>query len=72
MYAPNYHSYTHLIPNLGIVRELTVRGVITSPNLSIHDIGRATPVRRAGGFIASADVGKMGVLVFRGQQISKE
>ena len=39
MYASNYHSYTHLILALGIVREPTVWVFITSKYPDIHDIG---------------------------------
>ena len=40
MYASNYHSYTHLILALGIVRRPTVWGFITSQYpICIHDIG---------------------------------
>ena len=39
MYASNSHSYTHLILALGIVREPTVWGFITSEYPGIHDIG---------------------------------
>ena len=39
MYASNSHSYTHLILALGIVREPTVWGFITSKYPGIHDIG---------------------------------
>ena len=39
MYASNSHSYTHLILALGIVREPTVCGFITSKYPGIHDIG---------------------------------
>ena len=39
MYARNSHSYTHLIPDLGIVREPRVWGFITSKYPGIHDIG---------------------------------
>ena len=35
----NSHSYTHLILALGIVREPTIRGLITSQYPDIHDIG---------------------------------
>ena len=37
--AHNYHSYTHLILALGIVRELTVWSFMTSECPVIHDIG---------------------------------
>ena len=39
MYASNYHSYTHLIRALGIVREPTVCWFVTSEYPGIHDIG---------------------------------
>ena len=42
MYASNYHSYTHLILALGIVREPTVWVFITSQYPGIHDIGLPT------------------------------
>ena len=42
MYASNSHSYTHLILALGIVREPTVWGFITSKYPGIHDIGLPT------------------------------
>ena len=42
MYASNSHSNTYLILALGIVREPTVWGCITSKYPGIHDIGRAT------------------------------
>ena len=42
MYASNSHSYTHLILALGIVREPTVWGFITSKFPGIHDIGLPT------------------------------
>ena len=45
MYASNSHSYTHLIQALGIVREPTVWGFITSKYPGIHDIGLATNTR---------------------------
>ena len=35
----NSHSYTPLIPALGIVREPTIWGFITSEYPGIHDIG---------------------------------
>ena len=41
MYASNSHSYTHLILALGIVREPTIWGFITSKYPGIHDIGLA-------------------------------
>ena len=41
MYASNSHSYTHLILALGIVREPTLWGFITSQYPGIHDIGLA-------------------------------
>ena len=41
MYASNSHSYTHLILALGIVRESTVWGFITSKYPGIQDIGLA-------------------------------
>ena len=41
MRTRNYHSYTHLILALGIVREPTVWGFITSKYPGVHDIGRA-------------------------------
>ena len=48
MYASNSHSYTHLILALGIVREPTVWGFITSKYPGIHDIGlpRNRPFRK--------------------------
>ena len=42
MYASNSHSYTHLILALGIVREPTVWGFISSKYPGIHDIGLPT------------------------------
>ena len=39
MYASNFHSYTHLILALGIVREPTVWVFITSNYPGTHDIG---------------------------------
>ena len=42
MYARNSHSYTHLIPALGIVREPTVWGIISSKYPGTHDIGLPT------------------------------
>ena len=42
MCASNYHSYTHLIQALGIVREPTVWGFITSKYPGTHDIGLPT------------------------------
>ena len=39
MCASNYHSYTHLILALGIVREPTVWVCITSKYPGTHDIG---------------------------------
>ena len=36
--ARNFHSYTRLIPALGIVREPTVRWFITSQYPGIHDM----------------------------------
>ena len=42
MYASNYHSYTHLIRALGIVREPTVCWFVTSEYPGIHDIGLPT------------------------------
>ena len=42
MYAKIYHSYTHLILALGIVRKPTVWGFMTTKCSCIHDIGRAT------------------------------
>ena len=42
MYASNSHSYTHLILVLGIVREPTVWGFITSHYPGMHDFGLAT------------------------------
>ena len=47
MYASNSHSYTHVILALGIVREPTVWGFITSKYPGIHDIGLPTII--AGG-----------------------
>ena len=41
MYASNSHSYTHLILALGIVREPTIWGFITSEYPGIHDIALA-------------------------------
>ena len=41
MYARNSHTYTRLILALGIVREPTIWGFITSQYPNIHDIGRA-------------------------------
>ena len=43
MYASNYHSYTHLIRALGIVREPTVCWFVTSEYPGIHDIGQSVP-----------------------------
>ena len=40
----NYHSYTHLIVALGIVREPTVWVFITSKYPGTHDIGLPTVV----------------------------
>ena len=42
MYASNSHSYTDLILALGIVRESTVWGFITSYYPDIHEIGLLT------------------------------
>ena len=42
MCASNSHSYTHLILALGIVREPTIWGFITSQYPGIHDIGLPT------------------------------
>ena len=39
MYARNYQSYTHFIPDFGIVREPAVCWFIPSPSLFIRDIG---------------------------------
>ena len=39
MYASNYHTYTHLILALGIVRKPTIWGFITLHYPGIHDIG---------------------------------
>ena len=39
MYANNSHRYTHLILALGIIREHTVWGFMTSQYPGIHDIG---------------------------------
>ena len=39
MYARNYHSYTHFILALGIVRKSSVWVFITSKYPGIHDIG---------------------------------
>ena len=39
MHASNYHSYTHLIQALGIVRKPTVWVFITSKYHGTHDIG---------------------------------
>ena len=44
--ARNYHSYNHLILTLGIVREPTVWGFITSKYSCTHGIGPAR-IRRA-------------------------
>ena len=41
MCASNSHSYTHLILALGIIREPTIWGFITSKYPGTHDIGRA-------------------------------
>ena len=41
MYASDSHSYTRLILALGIVREPTIWGSITSQYPGIHDIGQA-------------------------------
>ena len=41
MCARNYHRYSHLISALGIVREPTVLGFMTSKYSCTHDIGRA-------------------------------
>ena len=46
MYASNYHSYTHLIRALGIVREPTVCWFVTSEYPGIHDIGLPIHVQR--------------------------
>ena len=54
MYASNPHSYTHLLLALGIVREPTVWGFITSKYPGIHDIGLPTH-RPAGMKIRSID-----------------
>ena len=45
MCARNYHSYTHLILALCIVREPTVWGFMTSTSSStqMSDVGRAAP-----------------------------
>ena len=50
MYASNSHSFTHLILALGIVREPTVWGFITSKYPGIHVIGLPTesPERGSG------------------------
>ena len=40
--ARNYHSYTHLILALGIVRAPTVWGFMTSKYSCTHNIGRTT------------------------------
>ena len=45
MYASTYHSYTHLILALGVVREPTVWGFNTSEYPGIHDIGLPTYIR---------------------------
>ena len=39
MYASNFHSYTHLIVALSIVRKSTVWVFITSKYPGTHDIG---------------------------------
>ena len=39
MYASNYHSYTHLILALGIVREPTLWVFMISKYPGIHEIG---------------------------------
>ena len=44
MYASISHSYAHLILAVGIVREPTVWGFITSPYPDIHYIGWAIEV----------------------------
>ena len=46
MYATNSHSYTHLILALGIVKEPTVWGFITSKYYGIHYIGLPTYITR--------------------------
>ena len=48
MYASISHSYTHLILALGIVREPTVWGFITSKYPGIHDIGLPNIARSPG------------------------
>ena len=48
MYARNYHSYTHLILALGIVRKPMVWGFITSEYPGIHDVGLPDVTRRPG------------------------
>ena len=52
MCASNSHSYTHLILALGIVREPTVWGFITSEYPGTHDIG--LPNVRLGGAHATS------------------
>ena len=42
MYASNFHSYTHLILALGIIRKPTVWVFITSKYHGTHDIGLPT------------------------------
>ena len=46
MCARNHHSYTHLKLALGIVREPTVWGFITSQYPGIHDNGLPTSIHR--------------------------
>ena len=55
MYASTSHSYTHLILTLGIVREPTVWGFITSEYLGIHDIGLPTTGSTKGSSIEIRD-----------------
>ena len=47
MYASHSHTYTHLILALGIVREPTVWGFMTSKYPGTHDIGLPTDSRAA-------------------------
>ena len=60
MCARNFHSYTHLILTLGIVREPTVWGFITSEYLGIHDIGLPTTGSTKG---SSIEIGQMDAAV---------
>ena len=41
MCVRNYHSYTHLIPDFGIVREPTIWRIMTSKYSCTDDIGPA-------------------------------